>query len=321
MVWSFKLVKHGIAAGLLIAFFLTGCATSQISPASNIETADGAFSVPYRISSSGRFLIDVSINDGPSRPLSVDTGATVSVIYDDFARAEDLNVSERTIFVRGLVGQGDRPVIEGVSFRIADTNFPLSQVVMLEMPSIQDEAVGLLGGDILSGYIVLFDHSVGIATFVPRENVDKKTFAGWNQISLRTLRDSDTKLYFAETVYGDVEIPVLVDTGSNLNFINWKLATMDENIRRIERDMLRNGTLQGALDTTSAIFETVFYDLELDDQSWDELPVFVTGLDGLATIAPVDEPIMVAGANLFTPLTIAFDLEGLSLYVFPSEEE
>jgi hypothetical protein len=305
-----------------MSIFLVGCATSRIAPVSQLETLAGAVTVPYRISESGRLLVDVSINGAPTSPLSIDTGATVSVIYSDFAKALDFDISDRELFVRGLVGQGDRPVIEDIVFQMGGRLFPLDQVVMLDSPSIKDEAVGLLGGDILRHHTVLFNRDSMSATFVPRGAVDHNVFAGWTHIPLRTLRDKETDadLYFATTKFIRTTVSVLVDTGSNLNFINWKLATMDENIRRLERNLVRNGTLQGALDSTSATVETVFYDLKLGGQHWDEIPVVVTGLDGLSSIAPADEPLMVAGATLFTPHTIAFDLKGLSLYIYPGAE-
>ena len=326
VVWADMVLTRGkFKTGALLvlvtvmSLFLTACATKPIAPVSQIESLAGAVTVPYRISESGRLLIDVSINGAPARPLSLDTGATVSVIYSNFAKASDFDISDRELFVRGLVGEGDRPVIEDIVFQIGGRLFPLDQVVMLDSPSIKDEAVGLLGGDILRHYTVLFNRDSLSATFVPRGAVDHSAFSGWTHIPLRTLRDKETDadLYFATTKFVRTPVSVLIDTGSNLNFINWKLAKMDENIRRLERNMVRNGTLQGALDSTSATVETVFYDLKLGGQHWDEIPVVVTGLDGLASIAPVDEPLMVAGATLFTPYTVAFDLKGLSLYLHP----
>lgn len=304
---------------MAVSVFLTACATRPVAPVSAVESLAGAVTVPYRLSSSGRFLVDVSINGGPARPMSVDTGATVSVIYGDFAKGADLMVSDRTRFVRGLVAQGNRPVIEGVSFQIGAQSFPLNQVVMLDTPAIQDEAVGLLGGDILRGQTVVFNRAQLRATFIPAAAVDPRAFAGWRRIPLQRLKDetADAALFFAETHLNGTSVPVLIDTGSNLTFINWKLATMDKDIRRLEREMVRNGTLQGALDSTSVILETVFYDLKLGAYQWDEIPVVVAGLDGLSAIAPTDEPMMVAGANLFAAQTIGLDLEGLSLYIYP----
>ncbi len=304
---------------VLMAFAMTGCATQPAASISDIATGPGVVQVPYRISSSGRILVDVSVNEGPARPLALDTGATVSVLYEDFAEAADLNVSDRTRFVRGLVGQGDRPVIEDVTFHIGPAGFQMDELVMLETPLIKDEAIGLLGADLVSLYVVLFDKETLTASFVPRENIDHEAFAGWNPIPLTLFSDADTdsRLYFANIDLDGRDIPVLVDTGSNLNFINWKLATLDEDIQKIERDMIRNGTLQGALDNTAVTTATTFYDLKLGRQNWDEISVVVMGLNALETVAPVNEPMMVAGAKIFAPHTIAFDLAGLNVYVKP----
>ena len=317
-------LKLGILLALLLAVssFLTGCATQRIAPVSNIETMAGAINVPYRISSSGRILIDVSINEGPLRPLSVDTGASVSVLYSGFAKSAQIDVSDRTLYVRGLVGQGDRPIIEDVVLQIGHQGFAMERLVLLETPRIKDEAIGLLGGDILGMYTALFNRETMMATFVPRDDVAPEAFAGWNRVPLRILTGStsNTRLYFANTDYDGKDVPVLIDTGSNLNFINWKLATLDTEIRQIERNMIRNGTLQGALDTTSATIETVFKDLKLGRQEWDEIPVVVMGLNALETVAPVDEPMMVIGADVLAPLTVAFDLAGLNLYIRANRE-
>jgi len=312
-----KSVKYWVT--IVLMFSLAGCATLTADPVSELEATEGAFSVPYRISTSGRFLIDVSVNKAPARPFSVDTGATMSVIYSDYVESADMVVTNKTRFVRGLVGQGDRPVIEGVAFDIGPQSLPMDQLVMLETPPIHDKAVGLLGGDIFAGQIVLFNREEMTATFAPRQALRKAIFAGWQKIPLERRIDPDTHggLYFSKARFGRRTVPVLIDTGSNLNFINWKLAMMDEDIRRLERKMIRSGQLQGALETTAATLQTVFYDLRLGSQRWDEIPVVITGLEGLASIAPVDKPMMVAGANLFTPHTLAFDLDGEAVYVYP----
>ena len=292
------------------------------APASGIAALPGAVTVPYRISETGRFLLDVSINDAPPRPFSVDTGATISVIYGDHAESSGLRVSQTTLFVRGLISQGARPVIKDVSLGVGSRAFALDQVVVLPTPGIADEAIGLLGGDVFRAQAVLFDKDLSQVTFVPRENLDRRAFAGWKRIPLRNLTDeaTNTDLYFAKANLGGVIVPVLFDTGSNLNFINWQLAKMDENIHRLERNMLRNGTLQGALETTSATVETTLFDLNLGRQSWDEVTVVATQLDGLADIAPVDEPMIVAGAKLFAPHTFAFDLEGFNIFIRPDQD-
>ncbi len=294
-----------------------GCASFRGAPTATIEQTPGAFSLPYRLSSAGRILLDVSIDGEAARPLALDTGATVSVLYGSYAEAIGLEVSGRTLFVRGLVGKGERPVIENVEMQLGARAFAMDQMLMLDTPFIKDEAVGLLGADVLGGYVALFNRDTLTASFIPRDNVTRESFKGWNEIPLQIFDDAQTssRLYFAHINYRNQDVPVLVDTGSNLNFINWKLATLDRDVRRLERKLIRQGTVQGALDSTSASTQTSFKDLTLGRQHWDEITVVIMGLDALETVAPVDAPMMVAGASVFTPHTIAFDLTGLALYI------
>ena len=315
----FLKIKLWLGCLAITSFILAGCATQRIAPVADIENTSGAFSLPYRISYAGRILLDVSINEAEARPLALDTGATISVLYGNFAETVNLEVSDRTLFVRGLVGKGVRPVIEDVPLQLGPQDIAMEQMLMLDTPFIKDEAVGLMGADIMSLFVALFNKDTLTATFIPREAIDKQAFAGWNKIPLQIFSDAQTssRLYFAQMDLGKRDIPVLIDTGSNLNFINWKLATLDEEIERLERKLIREGTLQGALDTTSVTTETVFNDLELGKQHWKEIPVTVMGLSVLETVAPVDGPMMVAGAKVFTPHTIAFDLVGLTLYLKP----
>lgn len=303
----------------ITSFILASCATQRIAPVADIENTPGAFSLPYGVSSAGRILLDVSINEAEARPLALDTGATISVLYGNFAEAVNLEVSDRTLFVRGLVGKGVRPVIEDVPLQLGPQDIAMEQMLMLDTPFIKDEAVGLLGADIMSLFVAVFNKDTLTATFVPREAIDAESFAGWNKVPLEIFSDAQTssRLYFAHMDLDGRDIPVLVDTGSNLNFINWKLAKLDKEVERLERKLIREGTLQGALDTTSASRETTFNDLELGKQHWDEISVVIMGLGALDTVAPVDGPMMVAGAKVFTPYTIAFDLVGLNLYLKP----
>lgn len=321
MVLSFDYIRRGLLRPLCFALsaFIAACAAMPPVPATQFADEPDAISVPYKISAAGRFLLDVSVNGGPVQPFSIDTGATISVVYDDFAVASGLDASETTRYVRGLVGQGDRPVIENILLGIGPRQIPLEQTVLLETPVIKDEAVGLIGNDIIGNFVLLFDRQTLMATFVPKETLDRKAFAGWNKIRLRNLTDvkAQTQLFFAQMSSDGRTIPVLIDTGSSTNLINWQLATLDENIRKIEKQMRRSGTLQGALARSTLSQETVFYDFKLGREHWDEIDVVIMSMSALETAAPVNAPMMVAGASLFAPRTVAFDLAERMLYIYP----
>jgi len=320
-----KALRHGFCLVLiaLCAVWLTACATKPAAPTANIETLPQAISVPYRLSSSGRFIIDIAVNNEPPRPFVIDTGATISAIYDQYSGAMEIAPISQSVLVRGLVSVGKRPIIKDVEFKIGSKPFKLDHIAVLETPDITDEATGLLGTDILADYTALFNKDTMIATIVPSTYVHPRSFSGWRKISLENQIDSASNdgLYFTHIKLDKKDIPVLIDTGANLNFMNWQLATLDKDIERLQRNLRNEGKLQGALETTSLEMSTIFYDLVLGNHYWPSVPVTVLGLDTLAVVAPVDQPMMIAGASMFTPSTVAFDLGGQKLYIRPNPDD
>lgn len=292
----------------------------DVAPAGNIESLPEAVTVPYRLSSSGLYLIDISVNGRPAQPFSLDTGATASVIYNDFTAPLGIEPSAETVLVRGLVSIGNRPVIERLTFKIGPQSFSPEQVVILETPRTRDESIGLLGTDILSGYVVVLNAEAMTASFVPSRAVPRSAFAGWRTVPLsaEVHPDTDSRLYFASTVLKDQTVPVLVDTGSNLNFVNWHLATLDDSIGRIENNLRATGHLHGALEETALTTETVFRGLIMGQHIWPQTPVVVMTLESLDGVAPVNAPLMIAGSDMLTPWTVAFDFENDALYIRPN---
>ncbi len=305
------------------AALLGGCVSNPVAPITAIETNPDAVSVPYRLSSAGRIVIDVAVNDSEAQPFVLDTGASVSVLYDNFAEEIGLTSTGDTVLIRGLVAVGRRPVIEDIDFNIGGKRFSSARAVTLDTPSVTDNSVGLLGSDILSNSLVLFNHETMMATFLPSETVKPRLFSRWLSMSLKgnTKGREDVGLHFAETDFGDKRISVLIDTGSNTNFINWRMATLDKSIKRIERRMRAEGVLQGALETTPLRLNTQLFGLALGEKYWPKVDVTVIELEPLATIAPVDRPMMIAGAGLFTPQTFAFNFGRNQIYIRPSENE
>ena len=97
---------------LVASLFLSACATTEITPIASIQSINGGFNVPYRVSDAGHFLVDVSINESERRPFILDTGANVSVIYEPTATEMDLLVEGGVVAVNGLVGSGLRPILD-----------------------------------------------------------------------------------------------------------------------------------------------------------------------------------------------------------------
>jgi len=285
----------------------TACSPLPVSSPTDIEMLRGAISAPYRISESGRFILDISVDGRPAQPFAVDTGATVSAIYDEYTQTLSVEPDRKSVFVKGLIAAGRRPIIDDANFRIEGHSIQLERLAVLETPKIRDEAIGLLGADILANFTALFNKDTLTVTFVPSEYIGRNAFSGWARIPVQngTQSNRDTGLYFTHITLGDSTVPVLIDTGSKLNLINWRLATLDEDIRQLERKLREEGMLQGALETTKLTTRTAFKELLIGNHYWPSVDVFIMELDALSDVAPVDDPMMIAGAGMFSPHTLA----------------
>ena len=140
----------------IVSLLLSACAIGPVAPIKNIETNSEGFSVPYRISDAGHFLIDVSVNDNAPQAFILDTGANVSAIYESAAKAMDLIAGEGMVSVNGLVGSGLRPRLDGIELTIGPKTYHPNNAILLEASKFENQAIGLLGVDILSESILTF---------------------------------------------------------------------------------------------------------------------------------------------------------------------
>ena len=312
------MIRRLICLPILIvsAWCFAACASQVASPGA-VEALPEAITVPYRISSEGRFIIDISVNGQTAQPFAIDTGATVSVLYENHARSLGFSAAGQSIVVRGLVAIQTRPIVEDVAFQIGSNTFNLDRVALLATPETADEATGLLGIDVLSEYTVVFNRDAMTATLVPSRYVSSRAFKGWRRIPLRKRVGlyPDHGLHFAQTTVQGRKVPVLIDTGSSLNIVNWPLAMLDDHMRRYQRSLRDEVKLQGANEISRLRVRTLLNELILGGHYWSQIAVMVIELDTLSTVAPVDEPMMIAGAPMFTPWTIAIDFGGDTLYV------
>jgi len=305
---------------LLFASFtwwLAACTTTQVAPPTNVENLPEAVTLPYRLSTDGLFLVDISVNGHPARPFIVDSGANVSSIYERDISSFGLVPNGEAVVVTGLVAIEARPTIENVELKIGTQSYLLDNVVVLETPLIADEAIGVLGADVFAKHTVVFNKDLMTATFVPSKFIEPETFAGWRRISLQSRAGSypDNRLHFAQISLPRKNAPVLIDTGSNLNIINWPLANLDHEIRQIHRKIRNSDSLRGAFEAAPLRIETNFYDIMIGHHDWPQITVVITDIDTLSAVIPVDEPFMIAGAGMFTPTTVAFDFGGDMLYI------
>jgi len=326
MIWLNKISRAFLPRVFLFVFAvgLQACATGPITPPTQLEAHPQAITIPYRISEAGHIIIDMSVNGHAAKPFIIDSGANTTAVYENHLNNFGLTPSGRFSTVSGLVATALRPIADNVELQIGSKSFQRDKIVILETPPVDTGAVGLLGVDVLGDYAVVFNKERLTATLIPSAQVDRDNFSGWRRIHLRNHIGffPDKGLYFATIFIEGETTPVLVDTGSELNFVNWELASEDEEIAKLRKRLRKAVELQGAIDQISLEMRAVYYDVRLGNQWWPEVDVVILEFDTLNEIAPVDEPMMLAGADMFSPKTFAFDFGGNAIYIHePTEKD
>ena len=141
---------------VIASLLLSACSPTTVTPISSLQFQPDGFIVPYRVSDAGHFLIDVSVNENAPQAFILDTGANVSAIYEPAAKAMDLIAGEGMVSVNGLVGSGLRPRLDGIELTIGPKTYHPNNAILLEASKFENQAIGLLGVDILSESILVF---------------------------------------------------------------------------------------------------------------------------------------------------------------------
>jgi len=295
-----------------------------VTAPAQFKALPNAITLPYRISDAGHLIIDVAVNGQPAKPFIIDSGANGSAIYERYTNDFGLSPSGNFASVSGIVATAIRPTAEDLTLQIGPKIFQRDRLVILETPPSTNGVVGLLGVDVLADYAVVFNKADLTASFIPSAQISRDNFSGWRRIPLRNRVSGfpDKGLYFATVQLKNHSAPVLIDTGSELNFINWELAKEDEEIAKLHRRLRKLVALQGAIDSAPLRMRAIYYDVHLGSQSWPEVDVVILEFDTLNEIAPVDRAMMLAGAGLFSSSTFAFDFGGNAIYIHePTEKD
>lgn len=320
MIDPFQRIVKSIRSACIgaLAFILAGCATASLTPPTQFQSLPQAITVPYVVSKAGHLTVDLSVNGQDEQSFIIDSGATVSAIYEAPMRRLGLDLSGRFVSVKGLVAAGESPTISGVEISMGTRDFQSDNIVMLESKNASAGVTGLLGIDFLGDQTVIFNRDSRTASFIPSEHIPAGMFSGWRKIPLKNSVGSypDHGLYFAEVKLLGKQTPVLVDTGSNVSFINWHLATLDDDLKRLRRKIRNAVKFQGANGATPLHLETFFYDVTLGDHTWPEVKVNVLEFASFDEIAPTDKPMMLAGAPMFSPSNFAIDFGRNSIYIY-----
>ena len=132
-------------------------AIASISGCASILDEDGALAVvPYRVSSVGQIVIDARLNDEGPFSFAIDTGASITVVFDETRRAAGLEkVTDSEVSIQGMVASGHFPLVSARGLWVGGEGWTDARMASIPGDTmVLGNIDGILGVDFLRRYSV-----------------------------------------------------------------------------------------------------------------------------------------------------------------------
>ncbi len=289
---------------------LSACVTT-VPP--SIPLGPGVTTVPYAKTPRGLFYVEAMVDGQGPFPFVIDTGASSSALFEDFARAQGIFINEEDqIFVRGLLDVGERPSARLETFELGNITVEDMRVIVLAGGIRDFNVAGVIGLDLFGDGAILMNDRDRTFTIAPPGALNSDEVRGWDKVPLLRAPEGapDFGLRFARFKRGpDIDFLTLVDTGSDFSSVNWVAADLIQPIRGLREQLRRQWEVQGAIGSFRPRALVTFETLTLGERDWRDVDVVVLELDSLDVIGAETGPFMIAGANLFADRSFIVDFE------------
>ena len=320
------MIPTGRISGMILAVLVAwSCATAPAPETVRQQPASiqPFLSVPFSFTPDGLYQVNVRINGEGPFPFILDTGATISVLYESTAARLNLEVSpDETTTVHGILASATRPIILLDELSVGTLTKSSMRVTTLEDSRANPGIAGILGLDFLQDHALVFDPGRMELDFTVSEQFQAREYRSWNLIRLNPnpYTEEDHGLVFIYMTFAGYRNPAILDTGSSTSAANWAAAQSRQ--LRSHRDLLRErAELEGAIGTFRPRVKVKVYNMFAGEQTWGERFVMVLDLGTLNIIGAEGKPLIIAGADLFRDYTWAIDFSGKRLYLKPDANE
>ena len=280
---------------------LCGCA-------STLDVDSAVAIAPYHIGNGGRIIVEVRINDqGPFR-FALDTGASISVVFDSLGKKLGLaSVAGESVVIHGLVDSGRFPLLVISHLQLGRETWLNPRIAWLpgDTAAVAD-IDGVLGIDFLRRYAVGFSIEDRVLRLYSPEQIRDKSYRGWAAVPLEPVNigERGTALYFFETEIEGHNVPAMFDLGAGLNMINWSAARF---LGLTPEGRKRGELLSGALESTPVMARFNAAEVTTAGIRWQNEAFLVADLAIFTTLQKEDSPFVILGSGLFNQRDFLID--------------
>ena len=290
---------------LVLCVLASGCAAPLV-----LDDDNAAVVIPLVLGRDGHVIVQAMIDGhGPFR-FALDTGASISVIFD-FAleRAELELVEEERIAIQGMVGVGAFPLATIADLTIGSESWTDARVaIMPGNNAVSNQFDGILGIDFLRRYAVGVSARDQVVHLYPPQLVSERSYRGWTSILMRELQigAGDAALYTINLHINEKEIPAFLDLGAGSNLMNWHTARAIP----VRPDKSERGTeLLGAISAVPVTAELEVDRFRIENIVWRNSTFLISDFPIFEALGLHESLIAIIGPGLFKQRDFVIDFE------------
>ena len=292
-----------ILALLTISVLSCGCAGPLV-----LDDDGAIVMIPHKIGSDGHIIVRAMINDRGPFKFALDTGASISVIFEPTRKDAGLDLlPDVRVLIHGMVGSGEFPLTTIADFKIGSESWTNARMASLPEDSpVSSEFDGILGVDFLRRYAVGVSAEDQVVRLYPPLLVRERSYHGWTSVPMRQLQigQGDTTAYAINLNINGVTIPALLDLGASFNMMNWRAARA---IRVKPIKAHSTDTLSGAVETEPVVARLEVDELKIKDLRWRNRTFLIADFPVFEVLNLDNRPVAIVGPDLFNERDYVID--------------
>ena len=294
----------GFRSGLLVALFLaTGCADQLV-----LDDDGALLVIPHEVGSQGHIIVKTMINDhGPYR-FALDTGASISVVFDKTREETGLELlAGEQVLVHGMIGSGHFPLTTVTELKIGQESWGDARLASLPGNSaVPTEIDGILGVDFLSRYAVGVSAEDRVVRLYPPALVSSRSYGGWHSIPMRRLQvgEGTAFAYSINLQINKIPIPAILDLGAGFNLMNWRAARA---IKVKPKGAMSRKVIYGAVEDARIVAELDVQKLRVESLHWRNRTFFISKFSIFEVLDLENKPAAIVGPGFFKDRDFVID--------------
>jgi predicted aspartyl protease len=294
----------GFRSGLLLALLLTsGCADQLV-----LDDDGALLVVPHKVGSQGHIIVQAMINDhGPYR-FALDTGASISVVFDETREKTGLELlAGEQVLVHGMIGSGHFPLTTVTELKVGMESWGNARLASLPGNSlVPTEIDGILGVDFLSRYAVGVSARDRVVRMYSPALVSNRSYRGWHSIPMRKLQvgQGTAFAYSINLQINKITIPAILDLGAGFNLMNWRAA------RAIEvkpKGAMSRKIIYGAVEDARIVAELDIKKLRVENLHWRHRLFYISKFSIFEVLDLENQPAAIVGPAFFKDRDFVID--------------